>query len=40
MMKILRDIIGDMEAFPVLMEDRAGLDEKEKYLTQCGVLKK
>lgn len=40
LMKILRDIIGDMEAFPVLMEDREGLAEKEKYLTQCGVLKK
>jgi ArsR family transcriptional regulator len=40
LMNILRDIITDMESFPVLMEDRAGLSEKEKYLTQCGVLKK
>ena len=34
--KILKDLDQDISSYPVLLEDRKGLENKEYFLSQCG----
>ena len=36
LMKILEDLDQDIFSYPVLLEDRKGLENKEYFLSQCG----
>ena len=36
LMKILEDLDQDVFSYPVLLEDRKGLENKEYFLSQCG----
>jgi ArsR family transcriptional regulator len=36
LMRILEDIMRDIDAYPQLSKDRKGLADKEIYLAQCG----
>ena len=36
LMKILEDLEQDIFSYPVLLQDRKGLENKEYFLSQCG----